>query len=320
MKHLFIVNPAAGGYDRTQELTSKVAMAFSGREGEFEIYVTTAPLDATEKIRAAAQSGEELRVYACGGDGTLNECVNGAAGLPNVAVTHFPCGTGNDFVKTFGDEQSRFFELSELLDGEVRPIDVMDCNGRKSVNICSVGVDARIGTQVHEYSSLPLIGGKTGYIVSTLVNFVRGVNQHLRVASDGRVFDQELALVCACNGTWYGGSFNPVPTARVDDGIMDVLVVKGVSRATFIKVVGKYAKGQFRRYPEHISHLRTQSIDITSDEDIVVNIDGEAVFTSEIHLKLIPGGVNFIFPANMEYFKNEPVKTEENKSKQENSL
>ena len=72
-------------------------------------------------------------------------------GHANVAVTHFPCGTGNDFIKMFGAEKERFFDLAELVRGEVRPFDVMECCGRYAINICSVGIDARIGTEVHQY-------------------------------------------------------------------------------------------------------------------------------------------------------------------------
>jgi len=149
MKHLFIVNPVSGGFDSTEAVSAQVAQAFSGRDADFEIYTTKAPMDACAKIEQEAASGEELRVYACGGDGTLNECVCGAVGKAHVAVTHFPTGTGNDFVKSFGAEQTRFRNLSELIDGEVRKFDVIDCNGRSSINICSVGLDARIGTDVH---------------------------------------------------------------------------------------------------------------------------------------------------------------------------
>ena len=98
MKHLFIVNPVAGGKDRTAEITALAGQTLQSSGALFEVYVTKAPMDACDKIRADAAEGGELRVYACGGDGTLNECVNGAAGLQNVAVTHFPCGTGNDFI------------------------------------------------------------------------------------------------------------------------------------------------------------------------------------------------------------------------------
>ena len=103
MKHLFIVNPIAGGSDKTEEIRAKVVSAFAQRKDEeWEIYVTKAPQDATAKILAEAESGEELRVYACGGDGTFNECASGAVGKANVAVCPHPTGTGNDFCRMFG--------------------------------------------------------------------------------------------------------------------------------------------------------------------------------------------------------------------------
>ena len=104
MKHLFIVNPTAGGKDSTSEVRAKVEEAFSTHEGQYEIYVTRAPLDATEKIKSEASTGEHIRAYACGGDGTFNECISGAVGCENVAVAPFPTGTGNDFCRMFGDE------------------------------------------------------------------------------------------------------------------------------------------------------------------------------------------------------------------------
>ena len=85
MKHLFIVNPVAGGKDRHEYVAEQARLALEGSADAYEVYITTAPMDACAKIKAEAASGEELRVYACGGDGTLNECVNGAVGHDNVA-------------------------------------------------------------------------------------------------------------------------------------------------------------------------------------------------------------------------------------------
>lgn len=171
MKHLFIVNPVAGGKDRHEYVAEQARLALEGSADAYEVYITTAPMDACAKIKAEAASGEELRVYACGGDGTLNECVNGAVGHDNVAVTHFPCGTGNDFIKMFGEEKDRFFDLSDLVRGEVRPLDVMECCGRYAVNICSVGIDARIGTEVHQYHD--------SYVLSAVANLFKGIAQPL---------------------------------------------------------------------------------------------------------------------------------------------
>ncbi len=309
MKHLFIVNPAAGGKDSTDFVSAKVAQFFSGKEGDFEIYSTKAPMDAVKKIRYEAQLCDELRVYACGGDGTLNECVCGAAGHDNVAVTHFPTGTGNDFIKTFGDESKRFFELGELVGGEVRPIDIINCNGRCSVNICSVGIDARIGGDVHKYSKIPLIGGATGYVTSTAVNLFKGITDNLRVICGGKLYYGEMSLICACNGRFYGGGFNPVPEARIDDGMIDFLIVKGVSRITFVKLVGLYAKGKYADFPKYITHVRSTSMEIESEKELVVNVDGEIIRGKKISMKMIPGGVNFIFPRNMQFFADKAEKT-----------
>ena len=304
MKHLFIVNPVAGGRDRTSEVAEQAARAFASRGDSYEVYTTTAPMDACRKIGQEAAEGRELRVYACGGDGTLNECVCGAAGRGNVAVTHFPGGTGNDFVRCFGAEKDRFRVLDELLDGEVRPLDIIDCNGRKSVNICSVGIDARIGTDVHKYSALPLLGGKASYITSAAVNLIKGVKQPLRVRCGGKLYQGEMSLICACNGSYYGGGFHPVPEARPDDGVLDFLIVKGLSRLGFIRQVGPYAKGKYASMPEVITHIRGESIEIESDNELAVNVDGEAIYGKTVTIRLEPRGVNFIVPRKMEFFRD----------------
>ena len=302
MRHLFIINPAAGKENRSVELKGEIARAMQGREEPCEIYVTKGPRDATEKILSEAERGDELRVYACGGDGTLNECVCGAAEKPNVSVTHYPCGTGNDFIKAFGDERERFFSLQELIEGEERAIDVIRVGDRYSVNICSVGIDARIGCNVHKYSKL---GGAGGYVISTVVEVVKGVSTPLRAAIDETVVEGETTLICVCNGISYGGFFRPVPEARVDDGALDVLVAGKVSRLTFAKLVGVYAKGGYRKMPEVISRYTARRAVIEAEDEFSVNLDGEELRTKRAEMELVPGGLRFTFPKAMAYFKNE---------------
>lgn len=306
MKHLFIVNPTAGGRDKTETVARRVEELFRNRSDKYEIYVTKAAMDAPEKIRRAAMDGEHLRIYACGGDGTFNECVCGAAGLENAAVCPYPTGTGNDFCRMFGPEQDLYRDLSALVDGWEHPIDLIECNGRYSANICSVGIDARIGTQVHNYSHIPLIGGATGYVVSTVMNVIKGINRNMRISSGGFKAQGKHALVCACNGRFYGGGFNPSLDARPDDGVMDVFVIKGVSLLTLIKLIGLYATGRADEMPEYATHLRTDRIDISFDEDNVINIDGEAVFAKEARLRLVPGALRLVVPRGMTFFGPAP--------------
>ncbi len=316
MKHLFIINPAAGGKkNRSKQVEQEIRSRMSESGFTYEVYFTKAPMDACRKVRAEAESGGSLRVYACGGDGTLNECINGAVGSQNTAVTHYPCGTGNDFVKMFGkDDAALFRDLGALINGFTRPIDLIDCNGRYGVSICSVGIDARIGTDVHKYSALPVIGGATGYVVSMAVNFIRGINNEYTVTTENETYTGSFALMCACNGRYYGGGFNPVPDAMPDDGFLDFLIVKGVSRLKFLKVVGKYAKGRYKEYSDIISYIRGKNMKIQGANEQTVNIDGELMVAKDITFRLVPLGVNFLFPENLRFFALRDCSSEANRS------
>ncbi len=308
MKHLFIINPASGKMpveERRRLIDGAVETLPEAlrKDAVFETYITTGPKDATVRTRSEGERGGSLRVYACGGDGTLNECVNGAAEIKNVAVTSYPCGTGNDFVKMFGEEKVRFSDLSELIRGEVRPLDVINCNGRYAINICSVGVDARVGTDVHKYTELPLVGGAGAYVVSTAANFIKGLGCRMSVSADGFSAGPELNMVCCCNGRFYGGGFNPTNDARPDDGLMDCIIVSGVTRLKFPGVILGYAKAKYKKYPQYITCVRTRELVIDARDAEVINIDGEAEYGKHIVLRLIPAGVNFIVPRNMKFFE-----------------
>lgn len=305
MKHLFIVNPTAGGKDHTGEVRARVSEAFKNRSDDYEIYVTKAAMDAPGKIREEAAHCDHLRVYACGGDGTFNECVCGAAHLSNVAVCPFPTGTGNDFCRMFGEDKELFRNIDALLEGFETPIDLIDCNGRYSANICSVGIDARIGTSVHKYSKLPIIGGAGGYIISVIVNVFKGISQHMKVKAGGFAADGEHTLICACNGRYYGGGFNPTTTARPDDGVMDIFVVKKVSILQVASLIGKYASGRIDEVPEFAAHLYGDELEIVFDKKSVINVDGEALYSDRVKMKLVPGAANLIVPKGLRFFEDE---------------
>ena len=307
MKHLFIINPVAGGKKGRIADAEQEIRAFAQEHGEpYEIYITKAKMDASRKVAEEAEAAERLYVYACGGDGTLSECANGAARRENVAITHYPCGTGNDFIRMFGKtDTEKFRDLRALANGTVRPLDLIECNGRYGINICSVGIDARVTRDVHKYSKIPVIGGATGYVVSLVVNVIKGVKQEFRVSSADETQEKSITLVCACNGRFYGGGFNPVPDAMPDDGILEFLIIDGVSRLKVAQVVGKYAKGRFRELNDIVTHIRGGYMEIESGREFVVNIDGEAISANKISFNIVPKGVNFIFPSGMDFFASQ---------------
>ena len=308
MRHLFIVNPVAGAGNHTDSLTAEIHRVFQRRKEPFEIFITRYPGHATELVRQAAASGEPLRFYACGGDGTLNEVANGAAGWPNAAITHWPTGTGNDFIRIFGRDAGRFRQLEQLLDCDCAPLDLICCGDRLGLNICSVGFDARIGTSVHKYSRLPLIRGRAAYNLSAAVNIIKGIHEPFRVELDGRVFDGRYTMLVCCNGRYYGGGFNPLGD-RPDpaDGQLDFLLVRAVSRVAVAGLIGKFSQGRFADYPNLFTHLRGRHMTVRASRTDPVNIDGECLLLQEFSFSLASEKVNLFFPrgATWKKVKNE---------------
>ena len=303
MKHLFIINPAAGSRNQTEIYRKKIAEVCEVKGLNYSIRVSGAPGRCCKIAREAAQTGEEYRIYACGGDGTLNEVVNGAAGYENVAVTVFSGGSGNDFARMFSEPEA-FKDLERLLDAEEVNFDLIKCNDTYSLNICSVGLDARIGHDVASYKRLPLLSGFRAYAVSTLVNVIRGIYEHYVIEIDGERIDGNHTMICACNGRFYGGGFCPVPQADPTDGKLEVLLVKDVSRLKVAQVVGAYKNGKYANFPDLIRHFSTDRVKIICDKPTGINLDGEKREAQVIEMRIADEKLRFFYPKGITFKPN----------------
>ena len=306
MKHLFIINPAAGAKDRTQTYTDTIHAACGKRGLNYQIAVSAGPGDISRLAREAAETGEEYRIYACGGDGTLNEVVQGAAGHPNASVTVFSGGSGNDFAKIFSDP-SAFFDLERLLDAEEADFDLIRCNDDLSLNICSVGLDARIGTDVSNYKRLPLLHGFRAYAASTVVNVVKGIADHYVVEINGERVDGEMTFICVCNGRYYGGGFNPIPEADPADGMLDVLLVDKVSRAQVPFIIGKYKDGRYKELSSIARYIKTDHIKIICDKPNPISLDGEVRMAKTVEMSVAKEKIRFFYPKGLRWQNKVPA-------------
>ncbi len=299
MRHLFIINPAAGKKESTVELDKLLSqLSF-----EHEVVYTEQAGDAEIFARRAALSGDEVRIYACGGDGTLNEVVNGAAGYDNAAITCVPKGTGNDFLKIFGsDFRNLFYDLEALAVGPQTPFDLMDCNGKLGIDVVCAGVDARIGAGVHRYKNWHFVSGMGAYILSLIENVLfKGISRPMHVEMGCQILDGPSALLCVCNGRYYGGGFMPVPEAMPDDGVLDMLYIKKVSLLQLPGLIGKYAKGQYKSLPKFVTDHHGQSISFSSHAPITAVVDGEVMEDTAFTVCLSEKKVNFFYPAHADY-------------------
>lgn len=297
MKHLFIINPCAGKFDRSHELRQRIEAVMRGRNLEWEILVTQHPGHGREHVRRQAARGNPLRIYACGGDGTLNECAAGAAGFANAALTHYPTGSGNDFIRMFGPDAAAFQNLPALLEGPQAPVDLIDCNGHIALNICSVGFDARIGLGMADFKRLPLVGGSLAYQLSAVRTIVQGIHRPYRVEIDGQELpERNFTLLCVCNGRYYGGGFNPSRQAMPDDGVLEFIVIRAVSRLTVAALIGTYGRGGAPDMPDKAIVRRGRSIKISCAKEEIVNLDGERLDAAELSICLSAKKIDFFFP------------------------
>ena len=298
MRHIFIINPTAGKHDSRQRIYD-MAETLRREEGlDVQCVLTRRQGHATELARQLCRSGEGLRFYACGGDGTANEVANGILGYDNAAMTVVPIGTGNDFLRNFGPDAGLFHNALHLWDGPQFPIDVIDVNGRAALTIACAGLDARVAQDVHKYGQSPLLSGKGSYVAALAVNFLmRSISSHWTVELDGQAVEGDYAVIAVCNGRFYGGGFMPVAEARMDDGVLNTLVVKKVSRATFLRFVGPYSRGEYRKFPQVASCHTAGVIRIRSDRpDIVTCLDGECITADDVTIRLSDKRLNLFAP------------------------
>lgn len=306
MLHAFLVNPKAGRPGAAKRAVQTIESACRAAGLSYTVTCTESPGDAVRITRAYADSGKDVRLYACGGDGTLNQVVQAAAGRENLAVTNIPMGTGNDFLKLFGSTyKEAFWDIPALAVGPQAPLDLIDCNGALGLDVVCAGVDARVAKDVHRF---PSASGQGAYVLSLISNVLfKGVAREMTVTMGGQTWSEPISLVCVCNGRYYGGGFMPVPEAMPDDGILDALLVPQVSMVTLARLVGDYAKGRYARHPDLIKPYHGPGpITLESDQPITLCVDGEVMENTRFVIGLSAKKVNFFWPEGV-YWREEKL-------------
>lgn len=309
--HLFLINPAAGKQDRTEQISKAAAQAAAAipSDGNVTIYTAKSPGDGERYICERLREAQApVNVYACGGDGTLNEAAQGIylSGCKNASLGFIPTGTGNDFLRSFRIPESRFRCVRDMMAGKSVPCDlilVTDDNGaeRVCINIASAGFDAEVCRGKDSFRRLPLVNGSAAYGLSAVRQLFHPLGHSFQVLADGEPvgagLKDEYLLVLGANGQYYGGGFRASPESVTDDGFMNLILVETLSRATFARLVGSFRKGDyFSKLGGRMVHRRVRSMQILSEEPLDMNLDGEIFSMRNPHLTLLPSFLRFLLP------------------------
>lgn len=306
MRHYFVINPASGKGKAQTALEQQIHSVCREAGVDYSVYHTTAVGDAERFVRETCAAGGVNRFYACGGDGTLCEVVNGAADFAGAEVGVIPVGTGNDFVRNFKPAE-KFFDIAAQLKGSIRRLDLIKYNDRYSVNMLNTGFDCEVVRSVVSIKKNPLIPGKLAYLAGIVKNFVKKPGVNMTVSVDGGApQEKELLLTCIANGEYCGGGFHSAPLGAVDNGKMDVCFIRNVTRRKFISLLPAYKNGTYlsRSDIKDIAEYITCSrLDIQFPAPQYISIDGELEQYERMAITALPGALRFCLPEGCELAK-----------------
>lgn len=301
MKHIFVINPAAGQGKALNFIKPKIEEVCAKYSLDYEIHVTEKQGEGIEFVKNRAASGEEIRFYACGGDGTLYDIVNGAFGFKNVQVAVIPLGSGNDFIRLFGTKEE-YLILDDVVNGVPVEFDVIKCGDEIAINQCSMGMDAEVCAMQGKIKKFPLVTGEGAYYIGCIYAIIRKFkNRFTYKIDDGEEITKDC-LFCFCgNSRWYGGGFMAAPLALPEDGLLDFVIVEaGVSRAKLATLLNKYKRGEHLDW-DITSFKRGKKLVIHSDKPAAVNVDGETKYVTDASFEIVEKGITYVVPAKSKF-------------------
>lgn len=313
MKHIFVINPAAGQGKSLDFIKPRIEEVCKKNALDYELYITKDKGDGIEFVRNRASSGEELRFYACGGDGTLYEVVNGAYGYKNVQVAVIPLGSGNDFIRLFGTKED-FMNLDDVINGFPVEFDLIKCGDEIAINQCSMGMDAEVCAMQGNLKKLPLVSGEGAYYLGCLYAIAKKFkNRFTYCIDDGEPVTDDCLFCFIGNSRWYGGGFMAAPKAFPDDGELDFVIVKAnMSRLKLLTLLNKYKRGEHLDW-DITTFKRGKKLVVKSEKPAAVNVDGECKFVTEATFEIIEKGMTYVVPAKSKFLADREKRLAEGK-------
>jgi len=295
MRIKLIVNPASGGESALDHLPALNARL--RQVGEVDIVLTTGEGDGAEAGRRAVVEGYE-QVFVAGGDGTVNEVVNGVAqvdgGFERIVLGILPLGTGNDFATAIGVPAEPEAAVDAVLRGTVRAIDVGRVNGRCFLNISAGGFIADVSDAVRP--GLKTVLGKLAYLIGGAQVLLTHEPLEARLTNGAEpARDVSLLAFAVCNSRLIGGGRLIAPHAVIDDGWLDVCLIHEMPTIDFIALLRRVSSGDHVE-DDRVTYFRTQALDLAFGRDVRLNTDGQVLEAARCRYDLLPGAARVLIP------------------------
>ena len=298
MRYVFYINPVAGKGIVQQEIVKSIETYFADKSMDFTIHITNSIGDAQSHAQKQAQTGDKIRMFACGGEGTVFEVLNGIVGYENVELGVIPCGSANDFLKFF-KTRNEFLDITQQLDGQAVEMDLIKAGDKYCLNGCSVGMDAVVARDMSIFKKWPLVSGSFAYTLAIVKTFLGKLGITARISVDGGEYEQKNCLFAViANAPYYGGGYKGAPDAVPFDNKLDFTLVDKISKLKILKFLSIYKKGMHKKL-DCCTLKNCTSMEFVSDKPIPVNLDGEILESCNMRFELVKNAIKFVVPQSI---------------------
>lgn len=300
MRHIFIINPAAGKKNCDEQMRGQINTLCSKYNIEPLIFTSEYPgyeREMTERICELFPE-ERLRFYSIGGSGTLTNIVSGIKDYSMTEVACLPAGLSNDLLKSYGETRKHFNSLENLINGKVDMLDMIDVNGYKTLDFGSVGLGNSCFNDSLFFRLISFLRSTMNYVFGIILDIMNNRCAYYNLTVDGKDFSGEYAMITCFNGMCMGGRYMPLRDPRPNDGVLTFLTVKKMNTFQQLKVYISFLKGEISRVRNDITLFKGTEMQISraDKKDIVVNCDGECVVAKNIVMKVAKDKLRFVVP------------------------
>lgn len=285
MKVKIILNPKAGR-GKAAKLKPKILAELAKYGYLSHLEETQWHGHAIEIAKKAVESGYDL-VITAGGDGTVNQVVNGLAGS-KVPLGVLSAGTGNDFAAMVGMPDDPVAGIRQIIEGETKWVDLCRLNDSYFISSVGAGFDGQVAYNVNQ--GIRFVRGMPAYLLSVVKTLFSFRLHRVRMVVDGKEREYRILLIAVTNSRSYGGGIKITPEARVNDGLFEICVVKEVSPFEVLWFLPLAIKGEHGRLQDKVEFLRGREVYLESTTPLFYQIDGEVFQATTFRFSMIPEG------------------------------
>lgn len=303
MIHIFVINPVAGGRDRSENIRK-----FLQRKDNFQylVFDTDEPGQERELVgkMLALFEDDVVRFFICGGSGTFFNALSAVKDMSKVEFAMFPCGATNDFMKIFGRSRKHFYNMDNLIRGDVIPLDYLKMDQYNATIFVSAGITARIENFVRHIKFLLPINFRVTYLIAFFATFLSNPSVSYQIDIDGEDYSGEYGMVYIGNGLVIGGFYSPFMDAVQNDGEMEILLLKKIPNIKLIHFLSLFQHGELDKFGDAAVTRKAKKITVTrkDEKDIMLNCDGDIIYQNKLQCEIVEKGMDFVVPRGAELY------------------